>query len=144
MSYLLDTNIVTAFIKRNFQVLTRLQAAQDSSQDLFISCITYYETRRGLLYTNATRQTTIFELLRLNADILLLNDLDILEVAANIHVDLKRRGKTIQDADILIAATAIAHNLILVSNDSDMVNVQNLQLENWLAEGENPPRSPVL
>lgn len=134
MSYLLDTNIVTAFIKRNPQVLTRLQAAQDGSQDLFISGITYYETRRGLLYTKATRQTIIFELLRLNTDILLLDDLNILEVAANIHVDLKRRGKTIQDADILIAATAIAHNLILVSNDSDMVNVQNLQLENWLAE----------
>jgi tRNA(fMet)-specific endonuclease VapC len=134
MSYLLDTNIVTAFIKRNAQVLTQLQAAQDDSQDVFIRCITYYETRRGLLYTNATRQTTIFELLRLNADILLLDDLNILEVAANIHSDFKRRGKTIQDADILIAATAIVHDLILVSNDSDMVNLQNLQLENWLAD----------
>ena len=134
MSYLLDTNIVTAFIKRDAQVLTQLQIAQDDSRDVFISCITYYETRRGLLYTSATKQTTIFELLRLNADILLLDDLNILEVAANIHSDLKRRGKTIQDADILIAATAITHDLILVSNDSDKVNVQNLQLENWLAE----------
>ncbi|MFN6219049.1 MAG: PIN domain-containing protein, partial [Aphanizomenon sp.] len=45
---------------------------------------------------------------------------------------LTNRGKIIQDADILIAATAIIHNLVLVSHDSDLTRVKDLQLENWL------------
>lgn len=37
-----------------------------------------------------------------------------------------------EDADILIAATAIAQNQILVSHDSDMRRVEDLRLEDWL------------
>jgi len=47
-------------------------------------------------------------------------------------VNLRRRGLTIQEQDILIAATAITRGLILVSNDYDLLNVSGLQLENWL------------
>lgn len=46
-------------------------------------------------------------------------------------MDLQRRGFTIQEQDILIAATAIARGLILVSDDSDLHRVQGLNLENW-------------
>ncbi|MDJ0519870.1 MAG: PIN domain-containing protein [Trichodesmium sp. MO_231.B1] len=45
---------------------------------------------------------------------------------------MRRKGRPIQDADILIAATAIIHNLTLVSNDSDMSRVEEINLENWL------------
>ncbi|MGD1703844.1 PIN domain-containing protein [Okeania sp. SIO2F4] len=55
-----------------------------------------------------------------------------MEKAAEIHIDLRRKGRPIQDADILIAATAIIHNLTLVSNDSDMSRVEEINLENWL------------
>ncbi|MFM6247533.1 MAG: PIN domain-containing protein, partial [Dolichospermum sp.] len=64
--------------------------------------------------------------------ILFLDDLRIFEKASGIHADLTNRGKIIQDADILIAATAIIHNLVLVSHDSDLTRVKDLQLENWL------------
>ncbi|WP_375340047.1 hypothetical protein [Okeania sp. KiyG1] len=33
---------------------------------------------------------------------------------------------------MLIAATAIIHNLTLVSNDSDMLRIEGIKLENWL------------
>ena len=49
-----------------------------------------------------------------------------------IHGDLKRKGTPIQDADILIAATAITRGLILVPNDSDLQRVQSITVENWL------------
>jgi tRNA(fMet)-specific endonuclease VapC len=64
--------------------------------------------------------------------VLLLDELEIIERAAEIHADLKRRGRPIQDADILIAATAIRHGLILVSDDSDLLRVQGITVENWL------------
>ncbi|BBD61099.1 PilT protein [Nostoc sp. HK-01] len=61
-----------------------------------------------------------------------MDDIRIFQKAAEIHFDLKGKGKIIQDADILIAATAIIHNLILVSYDSDLSRVKDLRLENWL------------
>ncbi|WP_365674048.1 PIN domain-containing protein [Okeania sp. SIO3I5] len=48
------------------------------------------------------------------------------------HIDLRRKGRPIQDADILIAATAITHNLTLVYNDSDISRVEGINLKNWL------------
>ncbi|MEP0894561.1 MULTISPECIES: PIN domain-containing protein [Leptolyngbya] len=63
---------------------------------------------------------------------MLIDDLEIIETASGIHADLRRRGRPIQDADILIAATAIVHSLTVVSNDADLQNVQSLNLENWL------------
>jgi tRNA(fMet)-specific endonuclease VapC len=38
----------------------------------------------------------------------------------------------LEDADILIAATAITRGLILVSNDSDIQRVDGISVENWL------------
>ncbi len=59
-------------------------------------------------------------------------ELDVVEKASEIHADLKRRGRPIQDADILIAATAIVNHLILVSNDTDMRRVAGVAIENWI------------
>uniref|UniRef100_UPI003432932F PIN domain-containing protein n=1 Tax=Okeania sp. SIO2F4 TaxID=2607790 RepID=UPI003432932F len=56
----------------------------------------------------------------------------MIEKASEIHIDLRRKGRLIQDADILIVATTIIHNLTLVSNDSDMSRVEGINLENWL------------
>ena len=58
-------------------------------------------------------------------------DLAILEKAAEIHANLRLRGLPIQTEDILIAASAIVKGLIVVSNDSDLLRVEGLSLENW-------------
>ena len=83
---------------------------------------------------NATRQLANLRDLCQLANILLLDDLEILETASKIHADLKRRGRPIQDADILIAATAMTKGLILVSDDTDMLRIQGLAVENWLRQ----------
>lgn len=132
MGYLLDTNIITAIIKDNQQVLNQFTSAKQGRWRTCISCITYYEIKRGLLYSNATRQLQKFERLCLNLEILLIDDLELIETASRIHADLRRRGRPIQDADILIAATAMIHSLTLISNDADLQNVQSLSLDNWL------------
>lgn len=134
MSYLLDTNIVTAILKRNEKVNRKVLQVRRQKQALFISCISYYEIKRGLIAVNAARQ-----LVRLNdlcqlTNILLLDNLGILETASTLHADLKQRGKPIQDADILIAATAMTQGLTLVSDDTDMLRIPGLMVENWLRQ----------
>ena len=132
MTYLLDTNIVSYILKKNANVDKKFREARRLQQDIFISCITYYEVKRGLLAINATRQLADFSLFCQKYQILFLDDIAIIEKACEIHVDLQSRGLTIQEQDIFIAATAITRVLILVSNDSDLQRVQGLNLENWL------------
>lgn len=135
MSYLLDTNIVTAILKNNQTINQKLQNLNVLDRKIWISGMTYYEVKRGLIAVNATRQLSDLHKLCEKYQVISL-DRDILEQAATIHADLKRRGTPIGDADILIAATAIHRNLTLVSHDADMLRVPGLVLEDWLAMPE--------
>ncbi|MGK7903085.1 MAG: type II toxin-antitoxin system VapC family toxin [Hormoscilla sp.] len=136
MGYLLDTNIVTAIVKNNEPVKKKYRQLDSLGQDVSISCITYYEVKRGLLAVNATRKLSIFNRFCQEVTVLFLDDMEIVERASAIHAALKRRGTPIGDADILIAATAIARDLTLVSHDSDMQRVPGLKLEDWLSTEE--------
>ncbi len=132
MGYLLDTNIVSASLKQNLQVALKITEMRRRGELIAISGITYYEVQRGLLRSNATKKLALFAQFCQDYPVLFLDDLRIFQKASEIHADLTNKGKIIQDADILIAATAMVHNLILVSHDSDLTRVNDLQLENWL------------
>lgn len=134
MTYLLDTNIVTAIVKRNPRIKNKLREVERLGEEVSISCITYYEVKRGLLAVNATTQLANFSNLCKKIRVLLLDDMEILEKACEIHAELKVKGTLLEDADILIAATAIARGLILVSHDADMLRVPGITLEDWLTE----------
>jgi tRNA(fMet)-specific endonuclease VapC len=132
MGYLLDTNIVSASLKQNIEVGLKITELRRQGQFIGISGITYYEIQRGLLRSKAIKKLAFFQQFCQDYPILFLDDIRIFQKASEIHADLTSRGQIIQDADILIAATAIIHNLILVSHDSDLIRVKGLQLENWL------------
>lgn len=132
MGYLLDTNIVWASLKQNIEVALKITEIRRQGEFIGISGITYYEVQRGLLRSNANRKLAWFQQFCQDYPVLFLDDMRIFQKASEIHADLTNRGKIIQDADILIAATAIIHNLVLVSHDFDLTRVKDLQLENWL------------
>ena len=132
MSYLLDTNIVSLIIKRDLKVYQKIEDVKAQRKSIFISCITYFEIKRGFLAVAAPKQRERFNKLCQDYQIILLDDLAILEKAAEIHAHLRLRGLPIQTEDILIAATAIVKSLIVVSNDGDLLRVEGLSLENWV------------
>ena len=132
MAYLLDTNIVSYILKKKANVENKLLEVNILGEEVFISCISYYEIKRGLLAVNATRQLTEFNQFFRKYTVLYLDDIEIIERACQIHADLKKTGKPIQDADVLIAAMAVTRGLLLVSNDSDMLRIDGIELENWL------------
>ncbi len=132
MSYLLDTNIVSLAVRDNLKIKAKLQSIEFRGIDIYISCITYFEIRRGFLAVDAPKQRERFEDFCQKYPILFLDDLAILEKAAEIHANLRLRGLPIQTEDILIAATAMIKDLIVVSNDTDLARVEGLSLENWV------------
>jgi predicted nucleic acid-binding protein len=53
--------------------------------------------------------------------------------ATDIYADLYRRGELIGDADILIAASALANGFAIVTNNEEhFKRVKNLEVVNWL------------
>ncbi|MGC9523429.1 MAG: PIN domain-containing protein [Anaerolineae bacterium] len=53
----------------------------------------------------------------------------------DLKAHLRRIGMLMEDLDLLIAATALAHNLILVTNNTQHFGrVPELSLENWTTE----------
>lgn len=93
MGYLLDTNILTAILKKNQKVNSKLEEVRFLGEDVFISCITYFESKRGLLYANSTRQISDLNKFCLIYRILFLDDLEIIEKACEIHADLKIKSE---------------------------------------------------
>jgi tRNA(fMet)-specific endonuclease VapC len=133
MDYLLDTNILTAILKQNPQAIEKRRECNLQGDRLFISCITYFESEGGLLAVNATKKLAMLENLCSNdIQVLFLEEIEIIHIASRIYADLRRKGTPIQFPDILIAATGMYHQMILVSNDSDMLRIDGLTLENWL------------
>ncbi|MDD1414514.1 type II toxin-antitoxin system VapC family toxin [Dolichospermum sp. ST_con] len=126
MGYLLDTNIVSAIFKNNQKVIIQLDNLRTQKEKVFMSAMTYYEIERGFLAVKATRKLLDLENLCNEYQVLLLDDMAIFHKASEIYADLKQKGLPIQDADIFIAATAIIHDLILVSHDSDLLRIKEL------------------
>ncbi|MDF5718635.1 MAG: PIN domain-containing protein, partial [Rhizonema sp. NSF051] len=110
----------------------KLREVTLTGNEVFTSCLTYYEVKKGLLAVNATKQLADFHQFFTDYEVLFLDDTDIIEQAYKIQADFKIRGSSIQDTAVLIAATAITLNLVLVSNNSDLLKVEGLSLENWL------------
>ncbi|MDK2412892.1 PIN domain-containing protein [Aphanizomenon sp. UHCC 0183] len=132
MSFLLDTNIVSLAIKNDFYIKQKLEVMKFEEVDIYISCITYFEIRRGFLAVDAPKKRERFNQLCQKYPIIFLDDLAILEKAAEIHASLRLKGLPIQTEDVLIAATAMIKGLTVLSNDSDLTRVEGLSLENWL------------
>jgi tRNA(fMet)-specific endonuclease VapC len=131
MRYLLDTCVISDFIKAEPGTQTRLK--QTPPTDIAVSIITVMELRYGLAL-NPQRAQKIEPTI-----VQLLNTITILpftspeaEQAAQIRARLKTQGQPIGPYDILIAATACTHGLIMVTaNQREFDRVPDLQTENW-------------
>ncbi len=99
-SYLLDTNIVSAILRKNEKIDQKMEQVRRQGMSMFISGITYYEIKRGLPATNATRKLLDFEFFCRKYQVLpVLNEIEVLEKASEIHAELKRQGRRLEDAE---------------------------------------------
>jgi len=109
---LLDTDIVIETVKK-----------QDISG--VISVITLIEFLRGV---EDKKRPEAKLLLEESFDILNLDD-QIIEVYCSLYRKLKEQRNLLPDGDLIIAATAIAHNLVLETNDAHFQRIKALGLK---------------
>ena len=129
---LIDTNIVSAFMRGNSQVIRKIEEYLEKHDTLTISIITYYEIMRGIKALSSKTKVKAFHEFMSACNIEEL-DLLIAEKAADIYDELRRAGKLVEDADILIAATAMKHGMVVVTDNTEhFKRIRGLKVENWL------------
>ena len=131
---LLDTDTLSEVLKRRNQiVLANARAYVAQHQQFAFSAITRYEVRRGNLSRRAAARLQRFETFCRHSAIYPITD-DVLDRAAVLWADARAGGLPDNDADLIIAATALIHGRTLTTgNTSHFAWIPGLQLADWRA-----------
>lgn len=128
--YLLDTNICIFFLRGMYGIPDRL--AKIGRKNCHISEITVGE----LLYGAACSANQKKHLKQINELISLLNIepiYTVLPVYAEVKACLRKQGALIDDFDLLIGATALRHNMTLITdNVKHLSRIPDVSIENWV------------
>jgi tRNA(fMet)-specific endonuclease VapC len=128
--YLLDTNICIFYFKKKYNVDKRLQ--QVGFENCAISEITLAELFYGAeCSADVAKNMAIIR--KLTCKIMIVPVFDALTVYAKAKHLLRQAGIIIDDLDIFIGATAIANNMIMVTdNEKHLGRLSKIQIENWV------------
>ncbi len=130
MTYLLDTNTVSFYLRGMPSVVQRLRGVKPS--DVAVSAITAFELRYGTAKRQSPKLTEGVEgVLALITTLPF--DGEVAARAGSVKADLESKGQPIGLPDVLIAAHALTLNLTLVTNNTkDFARVSGLRLEDWV------------
>ena len=128
--YLIDSDILIYSLKNH--PLVRQRFKENSSIPKSISVITYGELYYGAKKSNQVEKN-LATVRRISELFPILNTTkSTMETFADLKADLQIKGKLISDFDLIIAATALSFNYILVTNnEKHFSRVPSLQIENW-------------
>ena len=130
----LDTNIISAFLKKDLRVVSRVSDYLEFFDRLTINIISYYEILRGLKDLGNEEKLRKFEEFVQENEFISIGK-DTVIKAAEIYAYLKKQGNLIEDADILMASIAIVENLVLVTNNiKHFERIESLTTENWMED----------
>lgn len=127
--YLLDTNICIFFIKGQYDLNKKI--AEIGEQYCFISEITVAELKYGIenSKTIEAMRPIVEAFIQKFAIIPIYNSLD---VYAKEKAKLRKQGLLVDDFDILIGATAIANDMVMVTNNvSHLGRLESITIEDW-------------
>ena len=131
--YLLDTNICIFFLRGKEQINAQINRVD--SENCYISEITVAELLYGVEYNDQEN--------RANRKLVqsFINDIQVLPVSNAIPIYakekalLRKNGTLIDDMDIFIGSTAIANDMILVTDNEKHLNrLSKIKIENWMKQ----------
>ncbi len=130
--YLLDTNIVSEFIKNPQGLAVEKMLASGQEKYCCTSIIVACELRYGAAKKQSSKLSFNVEQVLTSLPILPLEETIALDYA-KIRVNLESRGLPIGHHDLLIAAHALSLGLIVVTaNEREFSRIENLTVENWI------------
>ena len=136
MIYVLDANVIINYLKKDAKVTANFDNAVLAGHRLLIPRAVDYEIGRGLMLSNASRKSLIYETMISpfptgQCEVVDMNE-GIWEYAKQIYANLYQKSFTVGEIDILIAAFCLQNSYPLVTaNTNDFINIAGLQLVNW-------------
>lgn len=132
--YLFDTNILSEVMKKSPTPALMERLSRISASDQFTSCICVMELRYG---SRRRPDHKIFwqriETEVLSKVVILPITVEIAIISGDLAFILSGKGRGISPEDLLIAATAIRNDLILITaNERHFIGIPNLKVENWV------------
>jgi predicted nucleic acid-binding protein len=128
----LDSDILSYYFSGNIKVRDKITEALKNKEQIALTAINVYETLKGFRWRNNVKKEKMFGGFLETVPVFTIND-DVILLAADIYADLRRNGKMVGDADILIAAVVINNNGKFISNNTKHCeNIKGLNLVNWL------------
>lgn len=126
MKYLVDTDVVISYLKGICDIVTTLQKYEG---ELAISAITLGELLEGI-YGQPKEEARLKGLRDFLSGVELLSvDKDVAEKFAQTRSTLRKKGNLIDNFNLLIASTALAKSLILITgNKKDFTRIEGLQI----------------
>ncbi|MDT0650184.1 type II toxin-antitoxin system VapC family toxin [Autumnicola edwardsiae] len=130
MKYLLDTNICIHFFRGKFGLIDKFEKVN------FDHC-TISEITLAELFFGAENSSNPKKNLKLIDDfseqVKVLPIFNAITIYAKEKVRLRKNGEMISDFDLLIGSTAIANELIMITeNVKEFKRIENIQIENWI------------
>jgi predicted nucleic acid-binding protein len=138
--FLLDTNCISEVVRvsPDPHVLSWLGAAEESL--LYLSVLTLGEIRKGMAaLTQSKRRTLLESWLEVELQVrfagrILSIDAGVADRWGVLAAEVRTKGAALSTIDALLAATALHHNLTIVSrNIGDFAHTQVLVLNPWKA-----------
>ena len=129
MSFLLDTNILSAHLRRAMthrfvQHSGRLYASSVSLAELYVWA---YGRSDPTKMISSIERLLAYEVSEIHFD----NDCAL--QFGTVRVDLRRRGIEVDTTDLMIGSVALVHDLTLVTHNTvDFQNIPGLRLVDWL------------
>jgi|ERR1700733_13190885 tRNA(fMet)-specific endonuclease VapC len=128
--YLLDTNIASYAIKGNFPAV-RQHLLKVAMREVGISVVTEAELRFGVArLPKALKLGSAVEEFLLRVEVLPW-DSRAARRYAQLRAALEEHGEPVGNLDLMIAAHALANDVILVTNDHVFRRVKELEIADW-------------
>ncbi len=128
-SFVLDTNVVTAILKRQPAVIRRFRQELEQGSCLLLSRVVDYELRRGLAHKPRKEVEERYGKLK---EVLGLSEVHAAdwEWAIEGYARARQKGHTPSDPDLLIAAQAARMDAVVVSWDRDF-DCLDVERDTW-------------
>jgi len=127
--YLLDTNICIYFINGLYELKSKFEDV--GPENCFISEVTLAELKFGVAKSQAKKKNQ-HALENFLTGIQILPIFPALDIYASEKARLQKSGKIIDDFDLLIGATAVSFDLVMVTNNTNHFNrIKDIELEDW-------------
>ena len=128
--YLIDTDTVIYILKGHLVVQ---QNIKDHLQDpIMISVITCMELYYGA-YKSQKVASNLAKIKTIEASLEIIPvGPEISETFGLLKAQMEKRGTRLDDFDLILAATALSHNLTLITNNTaHFKRIEGLKTENW-------------